>query len=336
MRKFVFILFVYLALGSAWGQEFSKVGTSSAQFLKFSVDARSSSLGGTHSGIYGDVASLHWNPAGIAAIDKISMAISYFDLFVGIRHTFLGLVLPAKGRSAIGLSAIILDSGEIEQTTIKKPDGTGATFSVRNYALGLSYARYMTAWLMMGGTIKYVREEIWHETAQAVAIDVGSVLETGIWGMKLGMNISNFGTDMKLEGQDLLQPLETPGFTRERGSELKTESWPLPWTFQAGIAVDIIGGSSQIMTNGMHRITVLGQYNETNDVGTRSNFGIEYQWNNTLSARAGYYNKYDTAKLSFGLGASFKVGGRRFNMDYALVDYSKLDFVHQYTLVMQF
>jgi len=336
VKKLLFIFAILMVSSIVLGQDFSKVGTSSAQFLKFPVDARTSSLGGSHSGIYGDVASLHWNPAGIAAIDRFAVALSYFNLYVGIQHSFLGVVTQIGRNNAIGLSAIILDSGEIEETTIAEPDGTGANFKVKNYAFGLTYARYMTEWLMFGGTIKYVREDIWHETAQAVAFDIGTVLETGILGMKLGISMSNLGTNMKLEGQDLMLFLVTPGFTQEHGSELKTEAWPLPWMFQAGVAIDVLGGSNQAMVSSIHRVTVLGQYSELNDAGTRGNFGVEYQWNNTLSARLGYYNQYDSARFSYGLGASFDVDGKRFDLDYALVDYNKLDFVHQTTLSMKF
>lgn len=319
-----------------WGQEFSKAGTSAAQFLKFPVDARTAALASSHAGLYGDVASLHWNPAGIAALKQTSMALTYSDMYLGIRHSFLGIVMPLPKNGAIGISAIVLDSGEIEQTTVSQPQGTGALFHVRNYAFGLSFARYMTGWLMLGGTIKYVREDIWNESAQAVAFDIGSVLETGVLGMKLGMSISNFGTDMKLEGDDLKFPLETNAFTIQRGAEFKTEHWPLPWRFQAGVAVDVIGGTSQIMQNKSNRLTALGQYNEFNDVGAQSNFGMEYQWNNILSARVGYFNEYDAPKISYGLGVAFNVEERRLNLDFALVDNDKLGFVQLFSLEMTF
>lgn len=344
MKRMAILISVLALTGSGWGQDFSKVGTSSAQFLKFPVDARTAALGGTHSGIYGDVASLHWNPAGIAAVDRLSIAFSYLDLYVGIKHSFLGVVAKMGRNHTLGFSAIVLDSGEIEQTTVAQPDGTGALFRVRNYAFGLSYARYVTEWVMLGSTVKYIQEDLWHETARGVAFDIGSVLETGILGMKLGMNISNFGTDLKLEGEDLRFHLdvEDPAdpdvvkYTIPRGGEFRTEPWPLPWRFQAGVAIDLVGGTNQIVQNNVHRITFLGQYDEVKDAGARGNFGIEYQWNNLLSGRFGHYNNYDTARFSYGLGASFRLAGRRFDLDYALVDFGKLDFIHQTTLGIAF
>ncbi|MFQ6615442.1 MAG: PorV/PorQ family protein [Fidelibacterota bacterium] len=336
MKRFVIILSIMALTGEGRAQGFSKVGTSVAQFLKFPVDARTAALGGTHSGIYGDVASLHWNPAGIAAVDRVSVAFSHLDLYVGIKHSFVGVVAKVGRNNAVGVSAIILDSGEIEQTTIARPEGTGSLFRVRNYAIGLSYARYVTEWVMLGTTVKYIQENLWNETAGGVAVDIGSVLETGILGMKLGMNISNFGTDLRLEGDDLKFTYDTDKFTIARGAELKTESWPLPWRFQAGVAVDLVGGSSRLVQSKVHRLTFLGQYDEVNDAGSRGNFGIEYQWNNLLSGRIGQYNDHDTARFSYGLGASFRLAGRRFDLDYALVDFGRLDFVHHTTLGIAF
>lgn len=336
MRIMATVAVLTVVCGIAMAQDFSKVGTSSAQFLKFVVDARSASLGGAHSGIYGDVASLHWNPGGIAAVDRFSLALSFTDLYVGLRHTFLGVVVPVGGRSSVGVSAIMLDSGEMEQTTIEEPDGTGTRFRVRDYAFGLSYARSVTDWLMIGGTVRYIREELWHEAAQGVSFDIGSVLETGLLGIKLGMNLSNYGTDMKLDGEDLKFPYTTDRFTQERGAALVTESWPMPVAFRVGAAMDVVGGVTEFFPSDIHRFTLYVDYNEYNDAGSRGNFGVEYQWERALSARFGYYNNYDTAKLSYGLGLSFNFARRRFDFDYALVDFDRLDLVHQYTLTLRF
>ncbi|MFQ6676163.1 MAG: PorV/PorQ family protein [Fidelibacterota bacterium] len=344
MKRFIVILTVIALTGSAGAQGFTKVGTSAAQFLKFPVDARTAALAGTHSGIYGDVASLYWNPAGIAAVDRLSVAFSYLNLYVGIQHSFMGIVAKVGRNSAVGVSAIVLDSGEIEQTTVARPEGTGALFRVRNYAFGLSYARYMTEWVMLGATVKYVQEDLWNETATGVAVDIGSVLETGILGVKLGMNISNFGTDLRLEGEDLRFHLDVKDpsdpdvvkYTIPRGGELKTEPWPMPWRFQAGLAIDLVGGSSRLVESDIHRVTFLGQYDELNDAGARGNFGVEYQWNNTLSGRIGNYSNADSPRFSAGLGLSFRLAGRRFDLDYALVDYGRLDAVHHTTLGITF
>jgi hypothetical protein len=314
-----------------WGQ-FSRVGTSAAQFLKFPADARTAALGGATLGMYGDVTSMHWNPAGIASIRGMSGYFSYARLYADITYDYAGAAFGLSEGSALGIGAFYLDSGEMEQTTIQSPDGTGAMFKVRNYALNVSYARYMTEWLMAGISVKYIREEIWHESSNGVAVDIGSVLETGFYGVRFGISVANFGTEMQMSGDDLKKDLVVNGNTIERGQELSTDSWPLPVTFRAGIALDVLGGSNQIFESQEHKVTLLAAYNEPSDSDPRGNYGLEYGWNNTLFARGGYYQNYDATRWSAGMGVKFAVSGFAFAVDYAYVDYRLLDAVHMFSV----
>jgi hypothetical protein len=320
---------------AALGQ-FSRVGTSAAQFLKFPADARTAALGGATAGMYGDVTAMHWNPGGIASIRGLSAYFSHASLYADISYNYAGVVFGLSEGSSLGVGAFYLDSGEMEQTTIDHPDGTGAFFKVRNYCFNLTYARYMTDWLMAGVSVKYVREDVWHESAQAVAVDIGSVLETGFYGVRFGISIANFGTDMQMTGDDLKYSYTNGQNTIERGTALTTDTWPLPVTIRAGMSLDILGGSNQIFESETHRVTVMAAYNEPNDTDPRGNYGLEYCWDNTLFARGGYYQNYDAARFSFGIGLKFDVSGFGFKVDYAFVDYRSLDAVNMFALGIEF
>jgi len=279
---------------------------------------------------------MHWNPSGIASIRGLSAYFSHAGLYADIAYNFAGVVVGITDGSTLGASAFYLDSGEMEQTTIDKPEGTGAFFSVRNYCFSLCYARYMTEWLMAGVSLKYLREDIWHETAEAVAFDIGSTLETGFYGLLFGMSIANFGTDMLMTGDDLKFDYSAGKYTQERGASLSTDAWPLPVTIRAGLSIDVLGGANQIIESEDHKVTVLAAYNEPNDSDPKGNFGLEYGWSNTLFARGGYYYNYDAARLSFGLGVKFDVSGLGFKVDYAFVDYRTLDAVNMFALGIEF
>jgi hypothetical protein len=335
MKKFFVVIISIIVLIPLHAQ-FSRVGTSAAQFLKFPADPRTASLGGATTGTYGEVFSLHWNPAGIASIKNATAAFSYANLYADISYNFVGAVIAVGDKSAVGISAFYLDSGEMEQTTVEKPDGTGARFSVKNYCFGLSYARYMTDWLMAGGSVKYIREDLWHESAQTVAFDLGTVLETGFLGTRLGISIANFGSDMQLSGDDIKFDYQTDKFSIERGAMLSTVSWPLPLTFRTGISVDILGGSNELFENSVNKVTILADYNEPNDTNPRGNFGLEYGWDQTLFARAGYFYNYDAARFSYGAGVHFEVSSMRVKTDFAMVDYRNLGYIYQYALSLDF
>ncbi|MFQ6618099.1 MAG: PorV/PorQ family protein [Fidelibacterota bacterium] len=271
MKKIIFFAAVLLLSPPLFSQEFSKVGTAAAQFLKFGVDARSSALGGAHSGIYGDVASTFWNPAGIGSIREPSLSISIMDLYADISHSYFGYVQPLTGTSALGFSIIFLNSGKIEQTTLQDPNGTGVFYEVKNYMVGLTYSRYMTDKLIAGLNFKYVREEIWREVAQTYAFDIGTLLETDVLGIRLGMAISNFGPNMRLHGDDLITRYETYlGDVRRRGAFMATEDWSLPLSFRVGVAADIAGKNGQLFKSDVNRITVLYDFHDANDSFQRS------------------------------------------------------------------
>ena len=318
------------------GAQFSRVGTSAAQFVKFPAHPRTAALGGASAAAYGDVESMFWNPAGIAAIQGVAATFSHASLFAGISYNFAGATVDLGSSHNLGIQAFYLDSGEMEQTTIQDPEGTGAFFRVRNYAFAVTYAQYVTEWLMAGVSVRYIREDLWNETAQSVGVDIGSVLETGFYGLRLGISIVNFGPDMQLSGEDLKFNYETDRVTIERGAALATEPWPLPLTFRLGIALDLVGGSNTIIESYAHTVTALADYNEPNDAGPRSNFGLEYSWDRTVYARLGYYENYDGPRFSYGLGVALGSSPVRVAVDYALVDYRALGYIHQYSIGVYF
>lgn len=318
------------------GAQFSRVGTSAAQFMKFPAHPRIAALGGASAASYGQAESMFMNPAGIAGIQGVGATFSYASLFAGISYSFAGAAIDLGGSHNLGIQAFYLDSGEMEQTTVAQPEGTGAYFHVRNYAFGLTYAQHMTEWLMVGISARYIREELWNESAQSVGVDIGSVLETGFYGVRLGISISNFGPDMQLSGEDLKFPYETGRVTIDRGAALTTEPWPLPLTFRLGIAFDVVGGSNTIIESASHTVTLLGDYNEPNDAGPRGNFGLEYGWEKTVFARLGYYQNYDAPRFAYGIGVALGGSSVRVAADYALVDYRSLGYIHQYAIAVYF
>ena len=315
--------------------EFKRTGTSGAVFLKIVPDARSASLGGAHSGIYGDISSLYWNPAGIAAMNNIGLNAAQVDLFAGISSNFVGIVYPMGGGSALGFHTIYLNSGEMEETTLSEPEGTGRFFNTASYSLGLTYARHMTDHLMAGITFKYLREDVWLTKAQSFAFDVGTVLETGLLGMRLGMSLTNLGPDMSLRGDNLEISASVPD-GRMIALDIATNSWTIPITFRVGVAMDLLGAKSPLASSETNRLTLLLDFNDSADAASRGNFGLEYNWNEVISLRGGNYYNYDEAGFSYGGGLRYDTEGYDIIFDYAVIDYGRLKLVNQFDISFLF
>lgn len=360
MRKVIvgFLLVISVMANSVWGQgtdePFNRVATSAAHFLKFGVGGRAVALGGAQVAVSGDVHALYWNPAGIAPIRSSSFSVSYMDYVVGISHNFIGFVQPIDVESAFGVSVIYLDSGDIEVTTVAQPEGTGTYYDVNNLAIGLTYAKYITDRFTGGVTLKYIQEGIWREKAQTVAFDIGSVLDTGLLGIRLGMSLSNFGGNMKLTGPDLDfdadRDKDNPG-ERSVPSRMETDEWPLPLIYRIGFTTDLVGIGGQLAESAESRLTLLFDANDPNDAELRPSMGLEYEWRDILSLRLGgvvkYRDKWSTeeqegewsSRLYWSLGAGLnweqEWGTIRFN--YAVADYEQFGTtVSHYSLGISF
>lgn len=347
MRKILVTAIVLFAVNS-WGQEISRVATCSGQFLKLSIGARATALGEAQLGLTGDLSFLPRNPSIIAEVNRPTVALSHINLYANISHNFFGLSLPVGNGGAVALSVIYLTTDDIEVTTLKEPEGTGAYYKVRDACIGVTYARYITHWLMMGFTVKIVHEGIWRERARSLAVDFGSLLDTGLLGIKLGMSLTNLGADMRLRGEDLRVEHDrfpqNPG-ERKVASDLTTDKWPLPMVYRMGIATDLVGPTGQILANEINRLTLVLDVSDSRDTLLRSNMGLEYEWNKILALRMGYhglvlakdkYKTYDTAGFTFGAGLHYDLRWTDLLFDYATANYGRLGNIHQFTLGLRF
>jgi hypothetical protein len=339
IKIFAFIV-ILLSTSMVFSQdELSKVGTGMAQFLKLAVGGRGAALGDAYVAGANDVTALYWNPSGIQDINGYSFGLSRYQLFADINLNFLGFVLPLGSNSRLGFHIIYLGSGDIEITTIDDPDGTGEFYNTSNTSVGLTFTRRLTERFSLGVTAKYLEEKIYNEKGSTFAFDVGSQFNTGIYGLKLGMALTNFGGRMKLDGPDLDIASENPntGDSRISGARLETEDWPIPLTYRLGMMMDILGPNSQISASSDHRVTLMADGNDPIDHYLRYNTGVEYEWKRVVALRGGYKFNYDEATYTFGAGLNVNMGSQSmFQVDYAFGNYGLLGYVHQYSVMISF
>jgi len=337
--KYKFALIILLAFGiSAQAQEFTKVATSAAQFLKLGAGARATAMGDAFTAMADDASALYWNPAGIRKTGHRSVSLSRTHLFAGITYNFIGVVIPVDMYTAIGVSVMHLSSGEIERTTIEYPEGTGDTFDTGHTSIGISVARQLTNRFDLGLTIKYINERLFREEATTLAFDIGSQFDTGIYGLKIGMSLSNFGGKMKFDGPDLDRTVENEdtGISYRTGGRWKTEDWPIPLIFRLGAMLDVIGGDSPFVKDEHNRLTVVIEGNDPVDNVLRYNLGAEYEWNEMFALRAGYKFQYDEADWTAGLGLNLNKIGVNARLDYSFNNCGILRYVHNYTFEFNF
>ena len=339
MKFLTIIIFILFSVPN-FGQESNKAGTTAAQFLKIGVGASSLGMAGATAGLVNDASSMYWNPAGLVGVNSISVIASYTDWFVDLKHQYFGIVLPVNEDHKIGVSASILTMGEMEITTELQPKGTGDFFDASDVMVGLTYSARLVDFFSLGISVKYITQSIYNESASALAVDIGTNLNTGYKGIKVGMALSNFGTKMTLDGRDLQKSYDpNPNNATNVGvaSNLKTEAWELPLNFRVGIGWELMGKGDVLVYDQTHSIKVGVDANHPNDGPENASIGIEYKWQNLIALRSGYYFNDDVRKLSLGFGLNWEIPQSFvIGVDYAFADIDRLGSVHSISVKVGF
>jgi len=315
----------------------TKVGSTAAPFLNLGAGPKAIAMGGAFVATANDPTSLYWNPAGAARMLSSGAAFSHSSWFADINYNWAGAVLFLGDIGAVGLSVNFLDYGDIEVTTNEEPEGTGEIFNPQDFVIGLSYGYNLTDRFSIGGTVKYVNQKIWNSTADAVALDLGVLFISDIYGLRIGATINNFGSDMQLDGKDLLMQVDVneqiSGNNDQILAKLNTDTYPLPLTFRVGIAMDVINLED-------HRFTVGADALHPNDNSESLNVGGEYTFMNIVSLRGGYKslfldNSEEGLTLGFGLNYNFDPTLGLF-FDYAYQDFGRLDYTQHFSIGVKF
>ncbi|MBN1154479.1 PorV/PorQ family protein [candidate division KSB1 bacterium] len=333
------ILLVFITVATVQAQfvsDVTKVAITAAPFLEIGVGARAMGMGGAYVANADESSALYWNPGGIARIANPEGIFVHMNWIADISFDYIGFVLPAGRIGSFGLSITSLSMDDMMVRTEDRPQGTGEYFKSGSMALGLTYALNLTDRFSIGFSGKYIREEIWNESAQGMAIDIGTLFTTGFHGMRIGASLTNFGTDLRMSGEDLVRYHDIDGQklgnNDEIYAELKTDSWPMPLNFQVGIAMELI-------ENDIHRITFALDAIQPTDNKESLNLGIEYGLRKWLFLRAGYRSLFledNEEGLTAGAGANLGFFyNLPFRFDYAYADFGRLESIHCFTIALE-
>lgn len=318
-------------------RKITKVGTTSAQFLKLGVGARAVSLGGTFVADASDLSALYWNPAGLSQLQGSAVQLAHTQYVVDVAYNYAAFGTRLGNAGTIAASVIMLDSGEMDVRTIEQPEGTGERFDARSMAIQLSYGRALTDRFSIGTTAKYLLEQIWHSSANAFAIDFGVLFTTPYDALKLGASIANFGPKMQMTGRDIIFS-EDPDPSNEGNvdivnSQFLTEKFDLPLLFRIGLAWDAFNTEN-------HRLRLLTDAAHPNDNSEYVNVGGEYSFRDLIAFRGGYRNLFEEdgeKGLTFGAGLNVRIDrSLRARFDYAYADFGRLEATHWFTFDLQF
>ncbi|HUI29145.1 MAG TPA: PorV/PorQ family protein [Candidatus Acidoferrales bacterium] len=335
MKEKLIAIILILSAAQAYSQ--NKVGTTAVPFLGIGAGPAAIGMGGAFTAVATDPSALYWNPGGISRIGQTGALLEHTNYLVGTSYNYFAGVVAFDEDNAVGLSITDLNYGSDIVTTVENPDGTGETWSASDWAIGLTYARNLTDRFSIGGTAKMIMENIYRESSTGWALDAGLLYITPFNDMKIGMEISNFGTDMQLSGSDLLITYDPDkslaGNNKNIPAQYYTESAPLPLFFRVGLAMDVVKGND-------NRLTLAVDAIHPSDNLQSVNVGAEYSWNNLLFARAGYKSLFlpNTQEgLTLGVGLRYEITSLlTVKLDYGYEDFGILKNLQEFALTVGF
>jgi len=308
MKKYTIILMILLLCFSV---TFADQGRAGAQFLKIFPGVFGSAMGGASSSLNNSSEVVFWNPAGLNDIKQNSLFVSHADYFAGIKYENIALTLPLSF-GVLSLHGIGLLSGDIRETTVREPDGTGNYYSANDFAFGVSYGTQMTNKFSVGGGVKWISMSIDKVNAYGFALDAGAKYASGLPGnLTFAFTIKNFGPNISYSGEGL-QTLTTKTdneFEEEDVEvEYSSEDFPLPLSFSYAVSAEHPIGEKQKIGIALENWQIL-------DLKEIYRFGITWNYDNLFYLAGGHgdlrrlFDPNISYKTTNGSMKSFTFGG---------------------------
>jgi len=309
MKRYLLLAGVFtLLISDITLAQTSKVGTTTAPFLKLNQGARAAALGDAYSALVDDAEAVHWNPGAMARVHRRSAAFTHAAYVDDTFFDNAAYVENLGHGNALGLGVRYFSAGEIQAL-----DATGRPAgSVKPHDLSVTLAYALRVGeFSLGVGWKYLRSTL-QKTAAGGAYDFG-VLSPAFWKdrVRLAATVSNLGGKLRYE-------------------EVK-ESLPTVW--RLGGAVRLMGRWQASMDLGF-----------PTDNAAFAAFGTEYDLismnTSRLIARAGLNSKNfgDGEKGGLMSGGTLGLGFayHRFRVDYGVVPMGELDLTHRMSFSVDF
>jgi len=311
-----------------------RVGTTTANFLEIGYGPAGIAMGDAYVSVANDLSAVYWNPAGLAFMQNNETLFMIQPWLVDVNISFAAVGIPLRNVGTIALNIIHMGYGEMEVTTLRRQEGTGEMFDANEFAVTLSYGRTLAQWFAFGAGVKYVSSQIWHVSGSAIAFDLGVLIKTDFFsltgkqndGMRIGMSISNYGSKLRYDGLDLLNPIDIlpdeNGNYKDVPGQFRLSYWELPLIFRVGASFKPI-----LVRN--HSVTIAADALHPNNNSESVNLGMEYALNmpafGKFFLRAGYKALFmESSEYGLTLGAGFSLNLLRNARIYCDVAYRDL------------
>lgn len=296
-------------------------GSTTANFLKIGVSARAVAMGEAFTGLADDVNAIFYNPAGLGMLTRQELSLMHNQFFEGVTQEWGAYAWPTRRFGTFAGSFNLVRVAPFP--SYDENDFPTGEVDAQDMAATLSYAKeFAGRRLSVGGSGKYIQSELAGYRASVVAFDVGALALYGRegkyeTGWRLGASIRNIGQEMRF--------LE--------------KAFPLPQSLHIGVSRD----APLPHPFADMRWKFSGEAVLPNDRLPYVLTGFELRFVPEFAIRAGWRQNQDSG-LGLSAGLGFASLNRGFlvawfpevSMDYAFVDFGKLDHTHRLSLTIRF
>jgi hypothetical protein len=289
MFKASYVLGALFITGSLFAGNEDRAGQAGATHLLINPWARSSAWGGAGSANERGMDGQFMNPAGLAFARKTEVVFTHTRWLEGsdISINAAGLAQRLSKNDVLGLSVTAMSFGEINVTTVDKPEGTGATYSPRFLNIGVSYARSFSDKIHGGINFRIINESIDNVSATGFCLDAGVQYQTTIGkgenkkdNFVFGIALKNVGPRMRYNGDGLNSKVVLPNGASLTQSQ-RAADFEMPALLNIGVMYRVRFAKE-------HKFTPA--FNLSINSFTRDQFilGLEYAWKDIFVLRGGY------------------------------------------------
>ena len=144
----------------------------------------------------------------------------------------------------MGVSVRTFNIGDVDETTVFYPDGTGQVFTPNFSILGATLARKLSDNTSVGLNANLIREGFGRVAATGLAYDLGVQYRgfLGREGLDVGFAMKNFGSPMKYDGEGLgVMASPVDGDRPVEYYKIDAAAFDLPFVFDMGVSYNIAG-----------------------------------------------------------------------------------------------
>ena len=223
----------------------SRMGTASSTQIQVVQGARYLSGGGAAANAVG-MDAVYWNPAGLALSENgVDAIFSNRQYIAEIDNNFFGVSVDFIGMK-MGVSVRTFNIGDINETTVFQPDGTGQVFTPNFSILGATASKRLSDNTSVGINANYIRESFGRVAASGMAFDLGVQYKSlaGMEGLDAGFVLRNFGQPVKYDGEGLgVAATAVDGDRPVEYYKIDAAAYDLPFAFDMGLSYNIAGAN---------------------------------------------------------------------------------------------